>query len=95
MSAEVFLKDHIRSLLSASKNDTGTKLLNLNNNVEDMFRQIDSVLVSLTNRVTAIENTIANIPNIMNFIQNARLFVDADGDLAQDDDEEEEKEGNG
>ena len=92
---KVFSKAHIRSLLSASKNDTGTKLLNLNSNIEDMFKQVDSALVSLTNRVTAVENAIKNIPDIMNFIQNARLFVDADGDLAQDDIAEEEEEENG
>ncbi|MBR0093775.1 MAG: hypothetical protein IJP91_00690 [Synergistaceae bacterium] len=83
MSAEVFLKDHIRSLLSASKNDTSTKLLNLNSNVEDMFEQVDSVLTSLTNRVTALEN----------LLSGARLFIDADGNLAQDDEEEEEENG--
>ena len=85
MSAEVFLKDHIRSLLSASKNDTSTKLLNLNSNVEDMFEQVDSVLTSLTNRVTALEN----------LLSGARLFIDADGNVAQDDLEEEEEEENG
>ena len=83
MSAEVFLKDHIRSLLSASKNDTSTKLLNLNSNVEDMFEQVDSVLTSLTNRVTALEN----------LLSGARLFIDADGNLAQNDEEEEEENG--
>ena len=85
----------MRSLLSADKNYTSARLLDFNDNVSDMFQQVDSALVSLTNRVTAIENAISNIPDIMNFIQNARLFVDADGDLAQDDIAEEEEEENG
>ena len=89
---KVFSKAQTRSLLSAEKNYTSAKFLVFNDNVSDMFDQVDRALVSLTNRVTAIENAIENIPDIMNFIQNARLFVDADGDLAQDDIEEEEEE---
>ena len=48
-----------------------------------MFEQVDSVLTSLTNRVTALEN----------LLSGARLFIDADGNLAQDDEEEEEENG--
>ena len=90
MSAEVFRKNQIRTLLTASKNYTSTKFSTFNSNMEDMFRQVDAALVSLTARVAALENTIENLPEVVNFIENSRLFIDADGDLAQDDIQEEE-----
>ena len=85
MSREVFLKNQIRSLLSASKNDVDTKIYNFNEAVTDTFGQVDNELVSLRARVSALENTIENLPVVVQFIQNSRLFVDNDGDLAQDD----------
>ena len=56
MNREVFKKNDIKTLLASSKSDTAAKFLTFNNNVTDMFRQVNDALVALQNRVTALEN---------------------------------------
>ena len=89
MSRDILLKDHIKSLFSSSNSYTGTRLINLRNSILDVFNQIDVELQAQRNRITTLENSLENIPDVMNFIQKSRFFVDVDGDLAQNDTEEE------
>lgn len=89
MSRDILLKDHIKSLFSSSNSYTGTRLIDLRDRILDVLEQINNELQTQRDRITTLENSLKNIPDVMNFIQKSRFFVDADGDLAQNDTEEE------
>lgn len=89
MSRDILLKDHIKSLFSSSNSYTGTRLVDLRDRILDVLEQINNELQTQRDRITTLENSLKNIPDVMNFIQKSRFFVDVDGDLAQNDTEEE------
>lgn len=89
MSRDIVLKDHIKNLFSSSNSYTGTRLIDLRDRILDVLEQIGDELQTQRDRITTLENSLKNIPDVMNFIQKSRFFVDADGDLAQNDTEEE------
>lgn len=89
MSRDILLTDHIKSLFSSSNSYTGTRLIDLRDRILDVLEQINDELQAQRNRITTLENSLKNIPDVVNFIQKSRFFVDADGDLAQNDTEEE------
>lgn len=89
MSRDILLKDHIKSLFSSSNSYTGTQLIDLRDRILDVLEQINDELQAQRDRITTLGNSLKNIPDVMNFIQKSRFFVDADGDLAQNDTEEE------
>ena len=67
-------------MLESSKNYTGSKLLTFNDNMSDMFHQVDAALVALTNRVAALENSVG------------LFYLDEDDDVCQRDIETNEEE---
>ena len=81
MSNEIFRKDHIRDLLQASKNNTNARFVTFNDNMIDMFQQVNNVLANFNTRITAIEN----------LLNPLRLYIDSDGNLAQSDEIEKEE----
>ncbi len=89
MSRDILLTDHIKSLFSSSNSYTGTRLIDLRDRILDVLEQINDELQAQRNRITTLENSLKNIPDVVNFIQKSRFFVDADGDIAQNDTEEE------
>ena len=82
MSREVFKKNDIKTLLASSKSDTAAKFLTFNNNVTDMFGQVNDILIALQNRVTALENN------------SGIFYLDENGYVCQRITEEEEEETN-
>ena len=75
MSTDIFLKNHVRNLLQASKVSYTTKLQEFNERVLSSFEDVNRELTNLTNRVAALEQ----------FLNDSRLFIDADGNIAQND----------
>lgn len=78
-SNEAILAEHLLILGQACKTDTNTKLQTFNTEVVAVFGQINTVLTSLTNRIAALEN----------FLKATGLKIDADGNIAQEIEEEE------
>lgn len=79
MSSEIFLKAQMRALLASSKKDTGKKFITFNDNITDMFNQVDVALAGLRNRLSTLENSSGGSAN-----PQAQYFsLDDDGDLCQ------------
>ena len=82
MSSEIFLKDQMRALLASSKKDTGKKFITFNDNITDMFNQVDVALAGLTNRISELENNSGGSSSQANS-QVLFFYFDEQGNICQ------------